>query len=283
MAMSIANRFDVGSLLGRGSFGKVYECIDRNTGDLRAVKLEEITEGKFSQLTYEYRIYNELGPLECVPRIYFFGVQGEYRCLVMDLLDRDLEDVRRSTPKGVIPIREIIRIGSLLIHHIREIHSKGFLHRDLKPQNIMCCSDRVFLMDFGLAKKFVDGRSGVNMHVSYRENKKGLAGTPRYASARTARGIQQSRRDDIESLCYVLVYLATGALPWVGLSRDERAAGTALRLKESTTPGVICQGLPDCICMMLTSALELEFDERPPYERYVRAFKQGCDDENIYI
>lgn len=98
---------------------------------------------------------------------------------------------------------------------IARLHAKNFVHRDIKPENFLMGlgkkSHIVHMIDFGLAKRYRDGKT--HQHIPYKENKN-LTGTARYASVNAHLGIEQSRRDDLESIGYVLVYLANGNLPW---------------------------------------------------------------------
>jgi len=175
-----------------------------------------------------------------IPHIRFYGVERDYHCLVMDLLGPSLEDLfnfcsRRFTMKTVL------MLADQMIGRIEYIHVKNFIHRDIKPgmpvliresrgrggimRSIITITDnflmgigrhcnKLFIIDFGLAKKYRDSRTRI--HIPYRDNKN-LTGTARYASINAHMGIEQSRRDDMESLGYVLMYFNRGNLPWQGL------------------------------------------------------------------
>merc|ERR1739848_455453 len=133
-----------------------------------------------------------------IPTVKYYGPEGEYVVMVMELLGPSLEDQ--------------------MISRIEYIHGKNFLHRDIKPDNFLMGLGKkgnlVYAIDFGLAKRFRDPRT--HQHIPYRENKN-LTGTARYTSINTHLGIEQSRRDDMESLGYVMLYFCRGSLPWQGL------------------------------------------------------------------
>jgi casein kinase 1 len=113
-------------------------------------------------------------------------------------------------------------LADQMINRIEFVHQKSFLHRDIKPDNFLMGlgrrANQVYVIDFGLAKKYRDSN---HQHIPYRENKN-LTGTARYASMNTHLGIEQSRRDDLESLGFVLMYFLKGSLPWQGLKAGNK-------------------------------------------------------------
>lgn len=166
---------------------------------------------------YESKVYKILHGGVGIPHIRYYGIERDYHCLVMDLLGPSLEDLfnfcsRRFTMKTVL------MLADQMIGRIEYMHVKNFIHRDIKPDNFLMGIGRhcnkLFIIDFGLAKKYRDSRTRV--HIPYRDNKN-LTGTARYASVNAHMGIEQSRRDDMESLGYVLMYFNRGNLPWQGL------------------------------------------------------------------
>ncbi|PAA48093.1 hypothetical protein BOX15_Mlig012010g1 [Macrostomum lignano] len=252
--------------IGSGSFGEIYLGVNQTNGEEIAVKLES-QKARHPQLLYESKLYKLLQGGIGIPHVRWFGVEKDYNVLVMDLLGPSLEDLfsfcsRRFTMKTVL------MLADQMINRIEYVHNKNFIHRDIKPDNFLMGIGRhcnkVFIIDFGLAKKYRDSRSG--KHIPYREDKN-LTGTARYASINAHLGIEQSRRDDMEALGYVLMYFNRGSLPWQGLqAANKKQKYQKISEKKMSTPVEgLCKGFPAEFTMYLNYCRGLRFEEAPDY------------------
>ena len=138
----------------------------------------------------------------------------------------------------------------------------------------------VYAIDFGLAKRFRDPKTG--LHISYRDGKS-LTGTARYASLNTHLGIEQSRRDDLGALGYIMVYFLKGDLPWQGMkAKNMKEKYEKIKEKKLTTPlAELCKGFPEEIESFISYTRELRFEDRPDYLYLKKLIKQMADKENI--
>lgn len=163
-----------------------------------------------------------------------------------------------------------------MLQRIEYVHSKNFIHRDLKPDNFLMGIGRkgnqVNIIDFGLAKKYRDPRT--HLHIPYRENKN-LTGTARYASINTHLGVEQSRRDDLESLGYMLMYFCRGSLPWQGLkAANKKQKYDRIMEKKMTTPTeLLCRNFPSEFAIYLNYTRSLRFDDKPDYAYLRKLFR----------
>ncbi|KAH9665021.1 Casein kinase 1-like protein 2 [Citrus sinensis] len=242
MEPRVGNKFRLGRKIGSGSFGEIYLGTNIQTNEEVAIKLENV-KTKHPQLQYEAKLYKILQGGTGIPNLRWFGVEGDY---------------------------------NVLINRVEFVHSKSFLHRDIKPDNFLMGlgrrANQVYIIDFGLAKRYRD--TATHQHIPYRENKN-LTGTARYASMNTHLGIEQSRRDDLESLGYVLMYFLRGSLPWQGLK-----AGTKKQKYEkisekkvSTSIEALCRGYPTEFASYFHYCRSLRFDDKPDYAYLKRLFR----------
>uniref|UniRef100_A0A6B0VB64 non-specific serine/threonine protein kinase n=1 Tax=Ixodes ricinus TaxID=34613 RepID=A0A6B0VB64_IXORI len=266
----VGGKYKLVRKVGSGSFGDIYLGINMANGEEVAVKLESC-KARHPQLLYESKLYKILMGHEGIPHTKWFGTERSYNVLVMDLLGPSLEDLfnfcsRRFTMKTVL------LLADQLVSRVEYIHSKNFIHRDIKPDNFLMGLGKkgnlVYIIDFGLAKKYRDSRT--HNHIPYRENKN-LTGTARYASINTHLGIEQSRRDDLESLGYVLMYFNRGSLPWQGLrAATKRQKYERISEKKMSTPiEELCRSFPSEFATYLNYCRSMRFDEKPDYS-YLR-------------
>ncbi|KAI7985034.1 Casein kinase 1-like protein 2 [Camellia lanceoleosa] len=274
MEPRVGNKFRLGRKIGSGSFGEIYLGTNIQTNEEVAIKLENV-KTKHPQLLYESKLYKILQGGTGISNVRWFGVEGDYNVLVMDLLGPSLEDLFNFCSRK-LSLKTVLMLADQMINRVEFVHSKSFLHRDIKPDNFLMGlgrrANQVYVIDFGLAKKYRD--SSTHQHIPYRENKN-LTGTARYASMNTHLGIEQSRRDDLESLGYVLMYFLRGSLPWQGLK-----AGTKKQKYEkisekkvSTSIEALCRGYPTEFASYFHYCRSLRFDDKPDYAYLKRIFR----------
>ncbi|KAH9764325.1 Casein kinase 1-like protein 10 [Citrus sinensis] len=270
----IGGKFKLGRKIGSGSFGELYLGVNVQTGEEVAVKLESV-KTKHPQLHYESKLYMLLQGGTGVPHLKWFGVEGEYNVMVIDLLGPSLEDLFNYCNRK-FSLKTVLMLADQLINRVEYMHSRGFLHRDIKPDNFLMGlgrkSNQVYIIDYGLAKKYRDLQT--HKHIPYRENKN-LTGTARYASVNTHLGVEQSRRDDLESLGYVLMYFLRGSLPWQGLKAGtKKQKYDKISEKKMLTPiEVLCKSYPSEFTSYFHYCRSLRFEDKPDYSYLKRLFR----------
>lgn len=224
-----------------------------------------------------------------IPSIHWFGVEGDYNAMVMDLLGPSLEDLFNYC-KRKFTVKTTLMIADQMLQRLEFLHNNHFIHRDMKPDNFLIGHGKkqnlVYIIDYGLAKRYRDPKTGE--HIPYKDNKS-LTGTARYASVNAHLGIEQSRRDDLESVGFILIYFLKGSLPWQGL-QGKTKNDKYDRIKEkkvATTIESLTRGIPEEFNLYLQYCRNLKFEERPDYN-YMRKifkdlmYKRGADYDNQY-
>eukprot|EP00928_Gymnodinium_smaydae_P021966 TRINITY_DN18606_c0_g1_i1.p1 TRINITY_DN18606_c0_g1~~TRINITY_DN18606_c0_g1_i1.p1 ORF type:complete len:437 (+),score=74.28 TRINITY_DN18606_c0_g1_i1:145-1455(+) len=258
--------YTIGRKLGCGSFGDIYLAVNSQTGEELAVKLESANVSH-PMLMYEAKLIKYIQGVHGIASVHYCDVENGYNCMVMDLLGPSLEDLFNICHRK-FSLKTVLMIADQMLYRIEYLHSKNFIHRDIKPDNFLMGrgkqADVVFLIDFGLAKKFLDPRS--QEHIPYREDKS-LTGTARYASINAHLGIEQSRRDDLEAIGYVLMYFNRSQLPWQGLqaATKEEKYQKIMECKIATSVEALCQGFPMVFASYLNYCRSLRFEDQPDY------------------
>ncbi|SGZ50635.1 CIC11C00000005331 [Sungouiella intermedia] len=281
MDLRVGKKYRIGRKIGSGSFGDIYLGTNIISGEEVAIKLENV-KAKHPQLEYEAKVYKALSGGVGIPFVRWYGTECDYNAMVIDLLGPSLEDLFNYCNRK-FTYKTVLLLADQLICRIEYIHARCFIHRDIKPDNFLMGIGRrgsqVNVIDFGLAKKYRDPRT--HLHIPYRENKN-LTGTARYASVNTHLGIEQSRRDDLESLGYVLIYFCRGSLPWQGLkAATKRQKYDRIMEKKMTIPNdVLTKGLPGEFLEYMNYIKNLRFDDKPDYPYLRKLFRDLFKREN---
>ena len=258
-------------LLGRGSFGSIYSGKNKNTNEKVAIKLEPVDTDK-PQLIYEYKKYRLLQGGYGFPKVYEYSSESKCNILIIELLGNSIEKLFNKAQKR-FSFLTVLMIMDQIVTRIEYMHSKNLLHRDIKPDNFLIGKGNkrniVYAIDFGLSKKYRDSQTG--LHIPYRDGKN-LIGTARYASINTHFGVEQSRRDDIESLGYMMIYLMKGNLPWQGMvnSNPKKKYDKIKKLKIEVKLQDLCSGLPKECIKFIQYARDMKFEDKPNYN-YLRS------------
>ena len=270
----VGGKFRIRKKIGDGAFNEIYQGSDIFDNSEIAIKLEH-NSIKYPQLLFESRLLESI-PGIGIPKVYWAGVSGEYNVMVFELLGKNLEELFQNCDKK-FSLKAMLMIAIQVLDRIRHLHMHNYIHRDIKPQNFSIGRGEnehiIYLIDFGLAKRYREEYT--NFHIPLRQNIK-LTGTIRYASCNALNKKELSRRDDMESIGYMFIYLLKGSLPWQGLKLKQKSEkySKIKELKMSLEPEKLCEDLPDEFKEYIESVKNLEFEEEPDYGKYINMFTE---------
>ena len=274
--MLINNRYKLLKRIGSGAFGLIFSAKNVNTNEVVAIKLEPTTQ--MDTLTHEAAVLMKLSGIQGIPSLRFYGVPDHNRYMVIDLLGKSLQTVSNEHKKSV-PIEIVQMYAKQMVQIIQAVHEKGFVHRDIKPPNFMTglyrsenennennennTSDKIFLIDFGMSRTYIDDKT--RAHRSNKIRTSGIIGTPRYVSINVHDGNEPSRRDDLISIMYVVIYLVKGRLPWKAAASPESVA----QIKKTILPEELFLDMPPTYLDIFKYLSSMSYEEAPKYSHII--------------
>jgi serine/threonine protein kinase len=276
----IGNKYKLIKKIGSGTFGTIFEGKNVRTNEKVAIKMELISDN-VKLLKNETIIYKFLHGVNGVPTVKWYGKNELYYFMVIELLGNSLQKIIDVSKK--LTLKSILQIGVNIISILKNVHERGIIHRDIKPENFLLTTTnpkKMYIIDFGLSKPYtINGE-----HIDYKKKLK-FMGTPDFASINAHNFIEQSRRDDLEALSYMLIYFYFGYLEWMNISDDIYFLNNEdenLYIKNKKE--LLCkkEDIPLILIEYHKNTRDLEFNETPKYENYIELFKKELDKMNEY-
>ncbi len=271
----INNKYKILERIGEGAFGSIYRGQNIRTLELVAIKIEAICN-ETKLLKNESTVYQYLNNIDGIPSVKWFGKDETNYYMVLPLLGESLQTIKNK--RDCFSLKLVLQIGIHIVELLKTIHEKGLVHRDVKPDNFLLGlhsdSKRIFMIDFGFCKSYLfDGK-----HVPLKRTHS-LIGSRTYASINAHNCIELSRRDDLESLGYMLVYFYVGFLPWQFNTSNNytntddytNTTETIVQIKQSITDDI---KLPKILTNYIKYARSLGFSEKPNYTLIIEGFKR---------
>ena len=266
----LANKYKLLEKLSQGSFGKVFKAENIRTGEIVAIKTEvKLKEQK--SLKMEAKIYQYLANTDGFPQLKWFGATNNVNYLVTNLLEHSITAL--ISKYGRLSIKTVLRLGTQMIERLETLHGHYLIHRDIKPDNFMINisdkTNKVFLIDFGFCKRYnYEGN-----HIEFKMNKT-LIGTPNYVSLNVHKGCEPSRRDDLESCLYIMIYMLFGKFFSINVNDKEQNALKILVLKKDQLTNV-----PRFLTVAINYVRTLKFEEEPDYKYIIRIFSELLEEQ----
>ena len=269
--------------IGRGSFGKIYHVVRLKDNAAFAMKVEKIDAVQKTLEREAYYLFTLQGGFG-IPKLITFGRTKSYNILIETLLNKSLFDLFINK-NNKFRLTDCCFIGIQILEILEWIHSKDIIYRDVKPENFLIGikdPNAIYVVDFGLCKKYRSSKTG--KHLLPKLTGK-FSGTLIYASSNVLKGKESSRRDDLISLGYMLIYLLKRDIPWNSSFKDlnKEKYYNLIYLKDTNSNGELFKGLPDELIEYIKYSRSLKFEQDPDYTYLRSLFKKillRSDSEN---
>ena len=273
-------KFTVKKKIGHGAFGAVYLGKSIEGGQPVAIKIEKrnIDKPLLEGEAYLLASIKGIG----IPSLISFGKTKSYRALVEPLLGDSLFDIFIKKGKE-FPLAELCLIALQVLDRLQTLHCQYFIHRDIKPDNFLIGRkdpNIIYLIDFGLSKKYKSSQT--RKHIKYRNTGK-LTGTLRFGSPNALKGGEQSRKDDLISAGYMIIYFMRKKLPWQYIKGQNSTDKyiKIYKMKKEIKPDKLCSNLPKQMTEYMKYVQHLTFEQEPDYKYLKNLFKSILKSLNL--
>jgi serine/threonine protein kinase len=279
---SVFSDYKIIKYIASGSFGDVYSAIDTKTNEKVALKIPIENKEKHGEkwLIDEAKVYNKLNKNKdenvYISKMKIIKIKElNKKIIVMDLLGDSLDVKLYKSKNKKLGIKTVIMLAIQMIQSLKYIHDCGYIHRDIKPDNFVMDNideNKLYCIDFGMAKKYINSNGS---QLKFTKDHK-FCGTGRYASIAAHRGYAQSRKDDLESIGYLLVYLFKSKLPWQNIKHKDKNERYSLVMKKKIeiTEEELCDQMPKEFLIYLKYVKTMDYDEAPLYNSLIKMFKK---------
>jgi serine/threonine protein kinase len=276
----INNKYQINIKIGNGKFGDIYLGTNLKKNKKVVIKLEN-TNNNLITLKNEATILKYLYENGChdIPIIYWYGMYSDYISIIIPKYECSLYEYVLSNDKTQYNI--LCEIIVSMISIINNIHDLFVIHRDIKPQHFMLKNGKLYLIDFGISTFYIDENKKLKRNELHEES---IIGSSNYASINLYNGNCYSRRDDLISVCYIIIFLFTLELPWENISTystDDKYNSSSIHnsknvkckdLKILNNVIMLCNSINNNLALLIHDCYSLDFYDEPNYIKYISYF-----------
>jgi len=261
-------KYSKDDLIGKGGFSSVYKGFDMQNDNNIAIKIDN----KIKYNKKESTIYKKINGLKYMAnQIDYFELDNK-SYLIMPLYSKSSDKILKINPINFFNEKDVLMLGIQILQQLNNLHKTGIIHQDIKPDNFVFDKkqNKFKLIDFGLSKNYIDDDKE---HIKFKKNNS-RCGTMRYMSINCHNKYSLSRRDDLLSLSYSLIYLYIKTLPWknINISNKNKLHSVVKKLKKEFNTNINNIDLPSPLYFLYTYSSNLKFNKDPDFNFLIKGF-----------